>query len=77
MADKLIEKEKKSSRRNERKPQRVTIAPEEDVLHDYKPRTALGKKLLELRRRIIAEGVPLLTAQGVAREVRKRRGERA
>ncbi len=74
MANKMIEKEKKSSRR---KPQRVTIAPEEDVLRDYKPRTALGKKLLELRRHIIAEGTPLLTAQGVAREVRKRRGERA
>jgi hypothetical protein len=71
MANKLVEK--KPSRR---KPQRA-VASEEDLLRDYKPRTALGKKLLELRRLIVAEGVPLLTAQGVAREVRKRRGERA
>ncbi|MEW6206877.1 MAG: hypothetical protein AB1631_00815 [Acidobacteriota bacterium] len=68
MANKMIEK--KPSRR---KPHRA-IASEEDLLRGYKPRTALGRKLLELRRRIVAEGTALLTAQGVAREVRKRRG---
>lgn len=39
-------------------------------------RTALGKRLWQLRRRIIASGATLLDWDGVEREVRKRRGER-
>ncbi len=41
---------------------------------EYVPKTARGRDLMEIRRRIIAEGAPLLTPEGVAREVRKRRG---
>ncbi len=40
------------------------------------PRTALGKRLLESRRRIVASGVPLLDWAGIEQEVRARRGER-
>ena len=38
------------------------------------PRTELGKRLLEFRRRIIASGAPLLDWDGLEREVRSRRG---
>ena len=43
----------------------------------YRPRTALGRKLLELRARIVASGVPLLDWDGVERELSERRGELA
>lgn len=38
------------------------------------PRTPLGEKLLEIRRRIVASGQPLLDWDGVEREVAERRG---
>ena len=38
------------------------------------PRTALGRRLLELRAKIIAAGIPLLDWDGVEREVQERRG---
>ena len=41
-----------------------------------KPRTALGKRLIELRQRIIASGVPLLDWNDLEKETRSRRGER-
>jgi hypothetical protein len=41
----------------------------------YRPRTALGRRLLELRARIVATGMPLLDWDGVEREVRERRGD--
>jgi hypothetical protein len=37
------------------------------------PRTALGKRLMELRRKIIASGQPLLDWSGLERELRARR----
>ena len=40
------------------------------------PRTALGKRLLEIRQRIVASGVPLLGWADLDYEVRMRRGER-
>lgn len=40
------------------------------------PKTPLGRRLLELRRRIIATGVPLLDWSDLDIEVRSRRGER-
>ncbi len=43
---------------------------------DYKPRTPLGKKLLDLRKKIIASGEPLLSWEGIEREVARLRGER-
>lgn len=42
---------------------------------DFVPRTALGKKLLDLRNRAIAAGIRLLTEDEVLEEVRRRRGE--
>jgi len=38
------------------------------------PRTELGKRLMELRRNIIASGAPLLDWEGLEHEVRLRRG---
>jgi hypothetical protein len=42
---------------------------------DFVPRTALGRKLLDLRNRAIAAGIRLLTEDEVLEEVRRRRGE--
>lgn len=42
---------------------------------DFVPRTALGKKLLDLRNRAIASGIRLLSEDEVLEEVRRRRGE--
>ena len=39
------------------------------------PRTDLGKKLAEIRARIVASGAPLLDWDEIAREVAMRRGE--
>jgi hypothetical protein len=38
------------------------------------PRTPLGKKLLEIRRKIVASGRPLLTWDDVEREISEQRG---
>ena len=42
---------------------------------DFVPRTALGRKLLGIRKRAIAAGVHLLSEDEVLEEVRRRRGE--
>jgi len=39
------------------------------------PRSDLGRKLLELRKRAIDEGMRLLSADEILEEVRRRRGE--
>ena len=41
---------------------------------EYVPKTARGRRLAEIRRRIIAEGTPLLSPEQVAEEVKERRG---
>jgi len=41
------------------------------------PRTALGKKLREIRAEIVASGTPLLSWSEVEREVAERRGDEA
>jgi Arc/MetJ-type ribon-helix-helix transcriptional regulator len=41
---------------------------------DWKPRTAMGKRLWSLRKRFVSEGGELLDAQDIARELRQRRG---
>ena len=41
----------------------------------FVPRTALGRKLLSLRKRAIASGMRLLSEDEVLEEVRRRRGE--
>lgn len=40
-----------------------------------KPRTALGRRLIELRERAIAGGMKLLSEEEVIEEVKRRRGE--
>lgn len=52
---------------------RVVAAP----LHgEAEPRTALGRRLAELRRRIVASGAPLLDWNELDQEIRARRGDR-
>jgi hypothetical protein len=41
----------------------------------YQPRTALGRRLWSLRKRILASGEPPLTWDEIDREVAERRGE--
>ncbi|HEY0455226.1 MAG TPA: ribbon-helix-helix domain-containing protein [Verrucomicrobiae bacterium] len=43
-------------------------------LKPWKPKTALGKKLIKLRQRYIASGGELLDAESIAEELRARRG---
>ena len=45
-----------------------------DPLEAYAPRTELGRKLMELRARIVASGQPLLSWEELEREVAERRG---
>jgi hypothetical protein len=40
----------------------------------WKPKTALGRKLLRLRQKFIAGGGELLDAEGIAEELQNRRG---
>ena len=42
--------------------------------HAWKPRTAAGKRLAELRRKFIESGGELLDQEGIADELRQRRG---
>jgi hypothetical protein len=41
----------------------------------HTPRTPLGKKLLEIRRRIVASGRPLLDWEDIDREIAEQRGK--
>jgi hypothetical protein len=43
--------------------------------HRYWPKTALGKKLIDLRNQAIANGLTLLNADEIIEEVSRRRGE--
>ncbi len=52
---------------------RVVAAPHHG---EAEPRTALGRRLWELRRRIVASGAPLLDWDALDQEIRARRGER-
>jgi hypothetical protein len=45
-----------------------------DVTQVFTPRTPLGKKLWELRKKHLASGEPLLTLDEVRHEVQARRG---
>ena len=49
-----------------------TLLPQNEV--DFQPRTALGKKLWEIRQRSIAEGTKLLTEPELQQELADRRG---
>jgi hypothetical protein len=41
---------------------------------DWRPKTATGRKLLKLRNQFVAQGGELLDADGIAQELRQRRG---
>lgn len=41
---------------------------------EYVPQTPLGKRLWEIRQRIVDSGEPLLDWEGIEREVAERRG---
>ena len=47
---------------------------ESQQLGDYLPKTPLGEKLLALRERIVAEGLPLLNREEIEKEIADRRG---
>jgi len=51
-----------------------TQAPTPTTSQQYTPRTPLGKKLLEIRQRIVASGRPLLDWDDIDREIAKQRG---
>jgi hypothetical protein len=40
----------------------------------WRPKTAAGRKLLKLRERFLAQGGEVLDAEGIAEELRQRRG---
>ena len=40
----------------------------------WRPKTATGRKLLKLRKRFLAQGGEVLDANGIADELRQRRG---
>ena len=41
---------------------------------EFEPKTDLGRELCELRKRIVASGIPLLDREGLACEIADRRG---
>jgi hypothetical protein len=41
---------------------------------EYVPQTPLGRRLWQIRRRIVESGEPLLDWEGIEREVAERRG---
>jgi|SRR5437016_4437761 len=45
------------------------------AIESYKPRTPLGRRLWEIRAKIVASGEPLLGWEEIEREVAERRGE--
>ena len=40
----------------------------------FRPQTELGRRLWEIRKKSIANGMPLLNAEGIEREIQQRRG---
>jgi len=48
--------------------------PGDRVLDEFKPKTALGQRLLALRRAYVERGGPLLNAETLCEEIRERRG---
>ena len=50
--------------------ERLQVPMEEE----FQPKTPLGRRLWELRKRIVASGVPLLEWDDIEREVAERRG---
>jgi hypothetical protein len=44
-------------------------------VESFSPQTSRGRRLLALRQKIIAAGIPLLGSEEIEQEVRERRGE--
>jgi len=44
------------------------------IVEDFQPKTSLGRRLRELRKRIVASGEPLLDWDELEREIAERRG---
>jgi hypothetical protein len=55
------------------KSEKAIIVSDRPVAPSF-PRTALGKKLLEARTRIVSSGMDLLDRKGIEKEVLNRRG---
>jgi hypothetical protein len=47
-----------------------------DAVAVERPRSALGRRLREIRERIVASGIPLLNAEELEAEIAERRGSR-
>ena len=47
---------------------------ENEVVEEWQPRTALGRRLWVLRQQIVATGEPLLSWEDLERELAERRG---
>ncbi len=54
---------------------RCSDRPHDQGEEAYQPKTALGRKLMSIRAKIIASGEPLLDWEDIEREVEERRGE--
>lgn len=52
----------------------VRRSPGRDA-ESFSPKTPRGRRLLALRQKIIAAGIPLLSPEEIEQEVRERRGE--
>jgi hypothetical protein len=50
------------------------MASSEDREEEFQPRTPLGQRLWEIRKRIVASGEPLLEGDDLEREIAERRG---
>ena len=48
---------------------------ENEVVEEWQPQTALGRRLWAIRQRIVATGEPLLSWEDLERELAERRGE--
>lgn len=48
--------------------------PSFPIMEDFQPKTPLGRRLWELRKRIVASGEPLLDWDDLEREIAERRG---
>jgi len=53
-----------------------TAAARTDGVAAERPRSALGRRLREIRERIVASGIPLLNAEELEAEIAERRGSR-
>jgi hypothetical protein len=55
--------------------QSLAVIPDSITQRSYVPRAELGKRLLALRQKAIADGLPLLTVAEIRDEIARRRGE--